>query len=176
MAESSQKKLSRVRKPRVHITYDVHKGDAIEKTELPFIVGVMGDFTGDPTAPMKPLKERKFTQIDINTFDEVMAKQNAGLNLRVENKLDDDGSEIGVQLEFKSMGDFSPAAVANQIEPLRKLLETRQQLTELINKIDRSSDLESLLEKVLQDSDSLKKLSAELNLGGDGQANASDEG
>ena len=164
MAESSQRKLKRVRKPRVHITYDVHIGDAIEKVELPFIVGVMGDFSGDPTAAMKPLKERKFTQIDVHTFDDVMKKQNAGLNLRVPNTMLDDGSEMAVQLKFQSMSDFSPAQVAEQIEPLRKLLATRQQLTELINKIDRSSDLEALLETVLQDSDALKKLSEELHL------------
>lgn len=170
MAESSQKKLKRVRKPRVHITYDVETGGALEKVELPFIVGVMGDFTGDPTGDLKPLKERKFTQVDIHTFDDVMKKQNAGLNLRVNNTMLDDGSEMAVQLKFESMDDFSPAQVANQIEPLRKLLDTRQQLTELINKIDRSSDLESLLEKVLQDSDALKTLSDELKLNGDAPA------
>jgi type VI secretion system protein ImpB len=171
MAESSQKKLDRVRKPRVHITYDVEIGDAIVKTELPFIIGVMGDFSGDPTAEIRPLKERKFTQIDVNTFDDVMKKVNAGLNLRVPNTMLDDGSEMAVQLKFESLDDFSPARVADQIEPLRKLLDTRQQLTELINKIDRSDDLGNLLESILTDSDALKKLSDELKLadvGGDG--------
>jgi len=164
MAESTQKKTGRVRKPRVHITYDVHIGDAIEKTELPFIVGVMGDFSGDPTANIRPLKERKFIQIDIHTFDDVMKKFNAGLNLQVPNTMLDDGSEMAVQLKFESLEDFSPARVAQQVKPLKKLLETRQQLTELINKIDRSDDLGNLLETVLTDSEALKKLSDELKL------------
>jgi type VI secretion system protein ImpB len=164
MAESSQKKLNRVRKPRVHITYDVETGGALVKTELPFIVGVMGDFSGDPTVDLKPLRDRKFTQIDINTFDEVMKKMNAGLNLRVDNTMLNDGSEMSVQLKFESMDDFSPANVAQQIEPLRKLLERRQQFTELINKIDRSDDLAQLLEKVLTDPEARKLMSQELKL------------
>lgn len=172
MAESSQKKLDRVRKPRVHITYDVHTNGVPEKTELPFIIGVMGDFSGDPTADIRPLKDRKFTQIDVKTFDDVMKKVNAGLNLRVSNTMLDDGSEMAVQLKFESLDDFSPARVADQIQPLRKLLDTRQQLTELINKIDRSDDLGNLLESILTDSEALKKLSDELKLadvgGGDG--------
>lgn len=166
MAESTQKKLNRVRKPRVHITYDVETGGALIKTELPFIVGVMGDFSGDPTADIRPLKERKFTQIDVNTFDDVMKKVNAGLNLRVPNTMLDDGSEMAVQLKFESLEDFSPARVADQIAPLRKLLDTRQQLTELINKIDRSDDLGNLLETILTDSGALKQLSDELKLSG----------
>jgi type VI secretion system protein ImpB len=171
MAESTQKKLERVRKPRVHITYDVETGGALVKTELPFIVGVLGDFSGDPTGDIRPLKERKFTQIDINTFDDVMKKVNAGLKLRVANTMLDDGSELGVQLKFESMDDFSPARVADQIEPLRKLLDTRQKLTELINKVDRSDDLGNLLESILTDAEALKKVSSELNLP-DGGGNA----
>lgn len=164
MAESSQRKVGRVRPPMVQIMYEVNTDGALEKKELPFIVGVMGDFSGDPTVELKPLKERGFKRIDINNFDEIMKGHNVGLKIRVPNVLDDDGSEIAADLKFKGIDDFSPARVAEQIEPLKKLLETRQQLTELINKIDRSVDLEKLLEKVLTDDNALKKLSEELKI------------
>jgi len=129
VAESTQKKLNRVRKPktkRLGLLYVID--GALVNIELPFIVGVLGDFSGDPTAALRPLRERKFRQIDIHTFDDVMKKVHAGLKLRVPNTLLNDGSEIAVQLAFDSLSDFSPAHVANQIEPLRKLLEIRQQL------------------------------------------------
>src|SRR5579862_2579044 len=119
-SESTQKKLERVRKPRVHITYDVEVGDATVKKELPFIVGVLGDFSGNPTAPLKPLKDRKFVPIDRDNFNEVMARMTPGLNMRVENTLKGDGSELPVSLKFESMDDFAPANVVNQVEPLRK--------------------------------------------------------
>src|SRR5215831_16289061 len=138
-------KLDRVRKPRVHITYQVETEGAVVKKELPFVVGVLGDFSGDPTEPLKPLKDRKFIQIDRDNFNEVMARMTPGLNLRVENTLKGDGSEMPVQLKFGSMEDFEPANVANQIEPLRKLLETRNKLRDVLVKIDRSDELEGIL-------------------------------
>ena len=155
-------KLSRVRKPRVHITYKVEtEGAAVEK-ELPFVVGVLGDFSGNPTEPLKPLKDRKFIQIDRDNFNDVMARMTPGLNLRVKNTLKDDGSEIGVQLKFRSMADFAPENVAQQVDPLKKLIETRDKLRDLLTKIDRSEDLEGLLEKVLSNTDELKKLKDQL--------------
>src|ERR1051325_2279759 len=111
--ESVHRKLERVRKPRVHITYEVEIGDAQEVKELPFVVGVMGDFSGDPTKPLKPLKDRKFTTIDRDNFNEVMANMNPGLNLRVENTLAGDGTEFAASLAFNSIEDFEPARVAN---------------------------------------------------------------
>ena len=171
MAKGVHSKLSRVRKPRVHITYDVETGGALEHKELPFVVGVMGDFSGDPTQPLRPLKDRKYVQIDRDNFNDVMARMTPGLNLKVENTLKGDGSEIGVQLKFNSMEDFEPGKVARQVEPLRKLLETRDKLRDLLTKIDRSEDLESVLERVLQNTDELKQLSAELGVNVDGDEN-----
>jgi type VI secretion system protein ImpB len=158
-------KLNRVRKPRVHITYDVEtEGAAIER-ELPFIVGVMGDFAGDPSEPLKPLAERKFTQIDRDNFNDVMARIAPGLNMKVENTLAGDGSEMAVNLKFRSMDDFEPARVAEQVPALKALLDTRSKLRDLMSKVDNSEKLEELLDEVLQDEAKLKSLSDQLGLG-----------
>jgi type VI secretion system protein ImpB len=160
-------KLERVRKPRVHITYQVEtEGAEIEK-ELPFVVGVLGDFSGNPTEPLKPLKDRKFIQIDRDNFNDVMARMTPGLNLKVENTLKGDGSEMAVQLKFSSMDDFEPGKVVQQVEPLRQLQQTRDKLRDLLTKVDRSEDLEGMLERVLQNADQLKQLQADL--GGKGE-------
>ena len=166
MPESIHEKLKRVRKPRVHITYDVETEGAVVQKELPFVVGVMGDFSGDPTQPLKPLRDRKFVQIDRDNFNDIMSRMTPGLNLKVDNTLAGDGSEMGVQLQFNSMEDFEPANVARQVEPLRKLLETRDKLRDLLTKIDRSQDLENVLEQVLENTDKLKELSADLGVQG----------
>ncbi len=157
-------KLGRVRKPRVHITYEVETEGAAVKKELPFVVGVMGDFSGDPTTPLKSLKDRKFIQIDRDNFDSILARMTPGVNLKVENTLAGDGSEMAVDLKFNSMEDFTPERIVDQVEPLKKLQETRDQLRDLLTKADRSEDLESVLEKVLSDADSLKALSEELGV------------
>ncbi len=164
MAESLQHKLDRVRPPRVHITYDVEVGDALEKRELPFVVGVLGDFSGKPTDPLKPLRDRKFVQIDRDNFSDVMARMTPGASFRVENTLKGDGSEMAVDLKFRSMDDFEPARIAQQVEPLRKLLETRNKLRDLLTKVDVSPELENVLEQILEDADNLRKCSEELNL------------
>jgi len=164
MAESYQKKLKRVRPPRVQITYDVEIGGAMEKRELPFVVGVLGDFSGDPTKKLDPLANRKFIEIDRDNFNEVMSRMTPGANFRVENTLKGDGSELGVQLKFNSIEDFEPAKVANQVEPLRKLLEMRNKLRDLNTKIDVSADLEGLMEKVLENTDDIEKLAKELGV------------
>ncbi|MBV2129693.1 MULTISPECIES: type VI secretion system contractile sheath small subunit [Arsukibacterium] len=162
--ESIHSKLSRVRKPRVHITYDVEtEGNAVKK-ELPFVVGVMGDFAGHNTQALKPLKDRRFVQIDRDNFDEVLKRMNPKLNFKVENKLAGDGSEFAVDLEFKSMQDFEPAAIVRQVEPLEKLMATRNKLRDLMTKIDRSEDLENILERVLNSDADLQQLAQELNL------------
>jgi len=159
---SIQDKLSRVRKPRVHIIYDVETEGAVVQKELPFVVGIMGDFSGDPTQPLKPLNERKFVQIDRDNLNEVMAKMTPGLRMKVENTLADDGSEMSVELAFKSMADFEPAAVVEQVEPLRKLLDVRNQLRDLLSKADRSQDLENLLEQILTNEGQLDALNKQL--------------
>jgi len=164
VSSSIHDKLERVRKPRVHITYQVETEGAVVEKELPFVVGVLGDFSGNPTQPLKPLKDRKFIQIDRDNFNDVMARMTPGLNLKVENTLAGDGSQMPVQLKFNSMDDFEPGRVVNQVEPLKKLLETRDKLRDLLTKVDRSEDLESVLEKVLQNTEQLKKLSGELGV------------
>jgi len=165
-------KLKRVRKPRVHITYEVETEGAAVLKELPFIVGVMGDFSGDPTSPLAPLKDRKFIQIDRDNFNDVMTRMTPGASMKVENTLAGDGSEMAVDLKFKSIGDFEPGAVVQQVEPLRKLQETRDKLRDLMSKVDRSEDLENLLENVLQNQEQLGELSNQLGV----EAPAGDEG
>ena len=165
MAESIHEKLKRVRRPRVHITYEVETEGAEVLRELPFVVGVIGDFSGDPTQPLRPLAERKFIQIDRDNFNEVMTRMTPGLNIRVANKLADDGSEMAVQLKFDSIEDFEPARVAEQVPALKALLDTRNKLRDLMSKVDRSEQLESHLEQILKNENELKSLSGELGIG-----------
>ena len=162
--ESIHEKLKRVRKPRVHITYEVETEGAEILRELPFVVGIMGDFSGDPTQQLRPLSERKFIQIDRDNFNEVMARMTPGLNLRVDNKLADDGSQMAVSLKFDSIDDFEPARVAEQVPALKALLETRNKLRDLMSKVDRSEQLESLLEQILTNENELKSLSGQLGI------------
>jgi type VI secretion system protein ImpB len=169
MSRSIHDKLKRVRKPRVHITYEVETEGAVVQKELPFVVGVLGDFSGTPTEPLKPLKDRKFVQIDRDNFNEVMTRMTPGLNLKVDNTLKGDGSQMSVQLKFNSIEDFEPANVVRQVDPLRKLLETRDRLRDLLTKVDRSTDLENVLEQVLQNTEELKKLSKDLGVSASGK-------
>ena len=164
MAESIHEKLKRVRRPRVHITYEVETEGAEVLRELPFVVGIMGDFSGDPTEQLRPLSERKFIQIDRDNFNEVMARMTPGLNLRVDNKLADDGTQMAVSLRFDAIEDFEPARVAEQVPALKALLETRNKLRDLMSKVDRSEQLVSLLEQILTNENELKSLSGQLGL------------
>ncbi len=161
--DSVHDKLKKVRKPRVHITYDVETEGAVEVKELPFVVGVMGDFSGDPTEPLAPLKDRKFIQIDRDNFDQVMRRMAPGLQYRVENTLAQDGSEMVVNLKFESIDDFEPGRVIEQVEPLKRLLETRNKLRDLMTKADGSEQLENLLESILKDQTQLERLKRELD-------------
>ena len=161
--ESLQHKIDRVRPPRVQITYDVEIGNAIELKELPFVVGVMGDFVGKPEEPLPAFKNRKFVEIDPDNFDQVMAGMSPRLAYTVENKLQDDGSKMGVDLKFKSIEDFEPDRVVQQVEPLRKLVEARQKLSDLRSKMDGNEKLESLLEDVISSAEKQKQLSEALN-------------
>ena len=162
-SESIHGKLGRVRPPRVHITYKVETEGAEVERELPFVVGVLGDYSGSPTEPLKPLAERKFVQIDRDNINEVLARMTPGLNLKVENTLKGDGSEMAVQLKFRSLEDFEPGNVVQQVEPLRKLLETRNRLRDILTKVDRSTDLEAILEQVLQSTEAQKELAAQMS-------------
>lgn len=166
---SVHNKLNRVRKPRVHISYDVETEGAVVQKELPFVVGVMGDFSGDPTEALKPLRDRKFIQIDRDNFNDVFARMTPGVKMKVANTLADDGTEMAVDLKFRSIEDFEPARVVDQVEPLRKLKEARNKLRDLMSKVDRSEDLEVLLEQVLQNTEQLEELSKSLGGSSEGE-------
>jgi type VI secretion system protein ImpB len=161
--DSIQKRLDKVRPPRVQLTYDVEVGDAIEQKEVPFVVGVLGDFTGqtNPDKPLPKIKDRKFVKVDLDNFDEVMKGMAPSATYRVKNRLSEGGGEFAVNLDFKQMDDFSPEAVVQQVDPLRKLLEARTKLSDLRNKLAGNDKLEDILADVLSNTEQLKKLSEE---------------
>jgi type VI secretion system protein ImpB len=158
--ESVHQKLARVRKPRVHITYDVEVGNAIEQKELPFVVGVLADLSGNPKDALAKTKERKFVEIDRDNFNEVLLGMKPRLTFKAPNRLANDGSALGIELEFRHLDDFGPEAVAQQVEPIRKLVEARQRLNELALKLNASDKLEELLQGVIRNTDALKELSS----------------
>ena len=160
--ESTQHKLDRVRPPRVQITYDVQIGDAIEVKELPFVLGVLGDFSGMPAEPLPKLKERKFTNINRDNFNNVLKGMNPRLVFRVNNTLVQDGTQLPVELNFGHIEDFEPEQVVRQIKPLRELLEIRQKLSDLRNKMCGNDKLEELLQEVLQNTEQSQKLREEV--------------
>jgi len=149
--ESTQHRLSRDRAPRVQITYDVERGDSLEHKELPFVLGVLGDFAGSAGSSLPPLKERKFTGIDRDSFDEVLSGLAPSLHLDVPNRLQDGGGELQFDLVFRSLEDFDPGRLAMQVPPLRRLLEVRSRLSDLRNKMVGNARLEGLLEGMLQE-------------------------
>jgi type VI secretion system protein ImpB len=162
--ESLQKKVGRVRPPRVQITYDVEIGDAIEKRELPFVVGVLADLSGIPDKPLPPIAKRKFVQIDRDNVDDVMKKIGPRLAFKVDNRLSEDDTKLNVELRFQSMEDFSPAKVAQQVTPLRKLLELRNSLANIRSSLIGNEKLESLLQEVIQNQEKLQQAGAEAGI------------
>lgn len=162
MSESIHDKLKRVRKPRVHITYDVETNGAVQEKEIPFVMGVMGDYSGDNTENKKALKDRKFSQVDRDNFNEVMSNIAPSLNMKVENTLESDGSEMAVNLDFRTMEDFEPHKIVEKVDALKKLMDTRNKLRDLLTKADRSEELETLLEEVLSNTEALSSLQGEL--------------
>lgn len=158
MPESIQQQLSRTRPPRVQITYDVEIGDALVMKELPLVVGVMSDLSGDRKKELPKLKERKFVEIDRDNFDEVLKSIEPHLECSVKNKLTDDGGNMKVELDFKSMDDFHPATLMQQVEPLKKLFEARQKLLDLYVKLDGNDDLENLLQAIVKNTDELEEI------------------
>jgi type VI secretion system protein ImpB len=159
--ESMQHTLDRVRAPRVQITYDVEVGDSIEKKEIPFVVGVLGDFSGKPDQPLPKMKDRKFVEIDRDNFNKVLDGMKPRVAFRADNKLANDGSQLAVDLRFSSMDDFSPENVAEQITPLKKLVEARRRLSDLLTKLDGNDKLDELLQDIINNAESLKKLELE---------------
>jgi type VI secretion system protein ImpB len=160
MPESTQKKLSRIRPPRVQITYDVEIGDAIQMKELPFVAGIMADLSGRPAEALPKLKDRKFVDIDRDNFNDVLASCAPRLALRVDNKLADDDTKLNVELKFREIDDFGPVAVVQQIEPLRKLFDARQKLMDLLAKLDGNDKLDALLQEIVENPDNQKALKA----------------
>jgi len=156
--QSIQKRLQKVRPPRVQLTYDVELGDAIEKKELPFVVGVLADLAGQSEKEMPKLKDRSFVSIDRDNIDDVMQGIAPRAAFAVPNKLDESrGGKLAVDLTFSSMTDFSPEAVVEQVEPLRKLLDARSKLADLRNKLAGNDKLEELLADVLNNTELLEK-------------------
>jgi type VI secretion system protein ImpB len=163
-SESTQHKLDRVRRPRVQITYDVETGGAMQKVELPFVVGVMADLSGQPKEPLRPMKERKFVNIDRDNFNDVLAKSAPRVAMKVENKLANDNTKIAVELNFKQIDDFEPQNVAGQVAPLKELMTMRQQLVGLLAKMEGNDKLESLLTDVLSNTEKAMTLAKEMGI------------
>ncbi|NJM52233.1 MAG: type VI secretion system contractile sheath small subunit [Blastocatellia bacterium] len=162
--ESLQHKIERIRPPRINITYDVEVGGAIEMKELPFVLGVMGDFVGNPEEALPAFKQRKFIEIDPDNFNQVMAGMKPRLAFSVDNKLQDDGSKLGVEIKFNNIEDFDPDSIVQQVEPLRKLVEARRNLSDLLSKMDGNEKLENMLNDVIANTDKQKELSDSLGL------------
>ncbi len=158
--ESVQKRLQKVRAPRIQLTYDVEIGDAIEQKELPFVVGVLGDFSGNPETPLARPRDRKFVSLDRDNFDEVMDGMAPRATYRVANVLTGEG-EFGVTLNFRSLDDFGPEAVVQQVDPLRKLHEARSKLADLRNKLSGNEKLEDLLSEVLTNTEQMTSIRRE---------------
>lgn len=166
--QSTQHKLDRVRPPRVHVTYDVEVGDAIELKELPFVMGVLGDFTGQPTEPLPRLRDRKFVEVNPDNFDSVLEGMKPHLSFSVENKLSEDSNapQLKVDLHFKSMDDFEPENVARQVKPLKELMDLRTKLSDLRGSLQGNDKLEELLLDAVGDKSKLDKLKKEMGDGG----------
>jgi type VI secretion system protein ImpB len=156
--DSVQKRLQKVRPPRVQMTYDVEIGDAIENKELPFVVGVIGDFGNDPAAAKKSLKDRNFVNVDADNFDEVLGAAAPVAQFRVPNHLGEEGGQFAVQLQFREMADFRPEAVVRQVAPLAGLMEARTKLSDLRNKLAGNERLEDILSEVLRSTEKLDTL------------------
>lgn len=158
MPESTQHKLDRIRPPRVHITYDVEIGGAIQKKELPFVLGVMADLSGQRDAELPKLKDRKFVEIDRDNFNDVMSSIAPRVAVRVDNKLTNDGTFLNAEMRFRNIDDFEPVAVLNQVPALKRLFEARGKLNDLLAKLDGNDTLETLLQDVVTNTESLKEL------------------
>jgi len=164
VAESQQQKLSRIRRPRVHITYDVETNGAMSKVELPFVVGVMADLSGQPKDPLPPMKERKFVNIDRDNFNDVLAKTAPRLALKVPNKLTGQEGNLGVELNFKHIDDFEPDKVAAQVPALKELLDMRLRLGQLLTKLEGNDKLEAMLTDILGNTEKAMSLAKEMGV------------
>jgi type VI secretion system protein ImpB len=161
MPESTQHKLDRIRPPRVQITYDVEIGGAIQKKELPLVVGILADLSGKPDVPLPKLKDRKFVEIDRDNFNDILKATAPRLAVRVDNKLANDGSKLNVELRFQNIEDFGPLNIVKQVKALNALLDARGRLNDLLAKLDGNDELDAVLQKIVKDTDGLKKIQAD---------------
>jgi len=169
MTESTQHKLARIRPPRVQITYDVEIGGAIQKKELPLVMGILADLSGKPEQALPKLKDRKFVEIDRDNFNDILKSITPRVVCSVDNKLSKDGGKTSVELKFQHIEDFSPLSVVKQVESLRKLFEARQRLNDLLAKLDGNDTLDAMLQHVVGNADEMKQLKA-ANDGGEKHA------
>ncbi|WP_171451833.1 type VI secretion system contractile sheath small subunit [Pseudomonas aeruginosa] len=160
MAESTQHKLDQVRPPRVQITYDVEIGNAIEKKELPLVVGILADLSGKPDTPPAKLVERRFVDIDRDNFNETLSSISPRATLQVDNTISGDDSKLNVELRFNHIEDFDPVNLVKQVVPLRRLFEARQRLRDLLTKLDGNDDLDQLLQDVVANTEGLQEIKA----------------
>jgi type VI secretion system protein ImpB len=167
MSESNQKKIGRVRKPRVQITYDVETNGAMQKKELAYVVGVVADLSAQRTEPLPQLKDRKFVEVDRDNLNNVMADASPEINVRVDNKLSEDGTQLAVPLKFRNMDDFEPAKIAEQVPALKELLDMRTRLDEVLGKIGVNAKLEGLLQEVLQNTAKVEELAKQMGISAD---------
>jgi len=165
MPESTQHKLDRIRPPRVQITYDVEIGGAIQKKELPLVMGILADLSGKPEEALPKLKDRKFVEIDRDNFNDILQSITPRMTAQVDNKLSKDGGKMNVELKFRHMEDFSPLNIVKQVEALRKLFESRQKLNDLLAKLDGNDTLDGMLQTVTGNPEELKQLKAANNGG-----------
>ncbi|HEY2377831.1 MAG TPA: type VI secretion system contractile sheath small subunit [Gemmatimonadaceae bacterium] len=169
--EGTQKKLERVRPPRVNISYDVETGGAVETKELPFLMGVLADLSGNPAEALPRLKDRKFVEVNPDNFDSVLKSMRPRVQFTVANKLNpESGGKIGVDLTFESLDDFNPESVAKNVGPLKQLLELRTKLADLRGSLQGNDKLEEILQSTLNNADAMKKLESEVGLQGGSDA------
>lgn len=163
--ESVHAKLERVRPPRVHVTYNVEIGNAIELKEIPFVMGVMADLSGMPEDPLPKVSDRRFVEITPDNFDAVLESMKPRVAFSVENKLSDDpnAGKIGIDLSFKTIEDFEPERVARRVEPLRELLDLRTKLSDLVGTLQGNEKLERLLQDVISNSDKMEQVRGEIS-------------
>lgn len=175
MAESMQHKLDRVRRPRVQVTYDVETNGAMVKTELPFVVGVLADLSGSPKEKLGPMKDRKIVEIDRDNFNQVLKKATPRVAIKVANKITNDDTKLAVELNFKNMDDFEPAKVAEQVGPMKELLDMRHRLTELLGKMEGNDKLEAMLADIMGNSDKAAAIAKALGGGAESETPKSED-
>jgi type VI secretion system protein ImpB len=176
MPESIFDRKARVRPPRVHITYEVETGGAMVMKEIPFVMGVLSDLSGQPKEALAKLKDRKFVEIDRDNFDDVLKSMKPRLALRVDNTLKDDGSELALELNFEKLADFRPESIAKQVKPLNDLLDVRNQLKDLLGRMEGNDRLEELLGAVMQNDGVRDKLKDVLGAEAPSDEGSSEEG